>query len=263
MRTAVSVITVVRNDVAGLEQTAASVLAQDLPGLDFVVIDGSDTDETSRLHDSLIAKGANLSCGPDKGIYDAMTKGVALAKGDYLVFMNAGDFFADGSTLSTMVEQISSRNAQWGYCRAQIEKQGSKWRAPVGIVPYSVFRHAYLRAAICHQSVMMRRDFFLRLGGFKPKYGLQADVGLLLAAGRESSPVVVPIIGVRYDAAGASSEHLGRALRNKSLIRKDVLQLTRLGAALDYLFTSLQVIYVLGRRCFAPMKRLFRRKLVN
>lgn len=99
----VSVITVVRNDAAGLARTLASVAAQDYTNRQMVVIDGGSTDgtlETLREHATAINTWISE---PDEGIYHAMNKGVALADGEWLLFMNAGDEFAGVDALSSAV----------------------------------------------------------------------------------------------------------------------------------------------------------------
>lgn len=99
----VSIITVVRNDVAGLVRTLASVATQGYANRQMVVIDGGSTDgtlETLRQHATAIN---TLISEPDEGIYHAMNKGVARADGEWLLFMNAGDEFAGADALSSAV----------------------------------------------------------------------------------------------------------------------------------------------------------------
>lgn len=99
----VSIVTVVRNDAPGLARTLASVAAQDYANRQMVVIDGGSTDgtlETLRQHATVIDIWVSE---PDEGIYHAMNKGVALADGEWLLFMNAGDEFAGADALSSAV----------------------------------------------------------------------------------------------------------------------------------------------------------------
>lgn len=96
----VTVITVCRNCAAAIEATVRSVLAQDYPDLEYVVVDGASTDGTLEILGKYAARIATLASEPDRGVYDAMNKGIRLAKGDYLLFMNAGDVFAAGDVLT-------------------------------------------------------------------------------------------------------------------------------------------------------------------
>jgi glycosyltransferase involved in cell wall biosynthesis len=96
----ITVITVCRNSGARLEPTLRSVSAQDYADLEYVVVDGASTDETQeilRRHEGRISR---LLVESDRGVYEAMNKGLRLATGDRLLFMNAGDVFAADDVLS-------------------------------------------------------------------------------------------------------------------------------------------------------------------
>ena len=103
-RADVSVITVVRNDRDGLRRTAASVVAQRGCSIEYIVIDGASTDGTV---DEIVALGkavARWESRADGGIYDAMNRGVALARGEWLLFLNAGDALAADDVLARLME---------------------------------------------------------------------------------------------------------------------------------------------------------------
>src|SRR3954454_18317001 len=99
-RLLLSVITVVLNDAAGFERTARSVIAQRGVRLEWVVVDGGSTDGTITIIKSVEGRITRWISEPDRGVYDAMNKGIAAASGDYLLFMNAGDCFADETSLA-------------------------------------------------------------------------------------------------------------------------------------------------------------------
>ena len=86
-----SVITVVFNDVRHIERTLLSVLDQTYDNIEYVIIDGASNDGTLDVIKRYQHRVAKLITEPDKGIYDAMNKGLAAATGDYVVFMNSGD----------------------------------------------------------------------------------------------------------------------------------------------------------------------------
>lgn len=89
--TLISIITIVRNDRAGLSQTIASVACFKGNQTEFIIIDGASTDDTLRALDSNKQIVDTLVSEPDKGIYDAMNRGIERACGKYLYFLNAGD----------------------------------------------------------------------------------------------------------------------------------------------------------------------------
>jgi len=103
----ITIITVVRNDVLHIEHTMSSVINQDYSNLEYILVDGASTDGTKEriqmridtLSEEMRAKVKFIS-EPDNGIYDAMNKGLKLATGHWVNFMNAGDTFANNHVLS-------------------------------------------------------------------------------------------------------------------------------------------------------------------
>lgn len=95
----VTVITVCRNCASTIEATVRSILAQDYPDLEYIVVDGASTDGTLEILRKHLDRVSRLVSEPDRGVYDAMNKGLGLATGERLLFMNAGDVFAAGDVL--------------------------------------------------------------------------------------------------------------------------------------------------------------------
>lgn len=101
-----SVITIVKNDAQGLLITASSVLKQDYPNLEWIVIDGLSRDGTAEYIGRLSARISKCIIEEDDGVYDAMNKGIDQASGDWIFFMNSDDIFFDSSTVSKYVKRI-------------------------------------------------------------------------------------------------------------------------------------------------------------
>ena len=99
----ISIITVVLNAAGELKRTAHSVLGQEYPHLEFIVIDGGSTDGTLEVTKTLGKNIDHWTSGPDQGIYDAMNKGLAIATGEWINFMNAGDVFAGKDAVSKVM----------------------------------------------------------------------------------------------------------------------------------------------------------------
>jgi len=99
-----SIITICWNNLPGLKSTYSSVKTQTLSDYEWIVVDGASDDGTVDFLNSLNEPKLTFVSEPDKGLYDAMNKGIKLAKGDYMVFMNSGDLFAAEDTL----EEVSS-----------------------------------------------------------------------------------------------------------------------------------------------------------
>lgn len=95
----VSVITVVYNDAGHIEKTLRSVLAQTYPNIEYIVVDGGSTDGTVNIIKRYESRISHWLSEPDEGIYDAMNRGLFIASGTWLIFMNSGDVFYSDSTL--------------------------------------------------------------------------------------------------------------------------------------------------------------------
>ena len=101
-----SVITVTYNAEAVLEDTIQSVISQTYRHVEYIIVDGASKDKTLSIIDRYKDHIAKVTSEPDKGLYDAMNKGIRLATGDYLCFLNAGDSFHEDDTLQQMVHTL-------------------------------------------------------------------------------------------------------------------------------------------------------------
>ena len=213
----VSIVTVVRNDRKGLRRTMESVLAQDFPGLEYVVVDGASTDGTLDL---IRANADRLSAWisePDGGVYDAMNKGWRLATGDWVVFLNAGDWFLDPGVVSAAMAAAGPQvEAVYGDALYLLGEQ--RHFMPAGhpeALPMGPF--------CCHQSLFMRRRMLEHLGGFRLAEWPAADYGLIArahAAGCRWQGVARPFVA--YALGGISDVHAGRGRRMAWAISREV-----------------------------------------
>lgn len=105
-----SLITVVFNDLAGLRQTQDSIIQQECADFEWIVIDGGSSDGTREYLEGLGTQAPKWMSEKDNGIYDAMNKGIRLAEGDYIVFMNAGDAFRAPATLKKVKDHVLDRS---------------------------------------------------------------------------------------------------------------------------------------------------------
>lgn len=102
----ISVITVVFNAEDLIEDTVKSILEQTYPNIEYIIIDGGSTDGTVRKVNRFRHKLKYFVSEADKGIYDAMNKGILAAKGDWIIFINAGDYFFSNDTVSQAVKKM-------------------------------------------------------------------------------------------------------------------------------------------------------------
>lgn len=103
-----SIITVTYNAQKVLEDTIQSVISQTYHQVEYIIIDGASKDNTLTIIEKYRSRISQVVSEPDKGLYDAMNKGISLATGDYICFLNAGDSFHGDHTLQRMVHSIHS-----------------------------------------------------------------------------------------------------------------------------------------------------------
>ncbi len=155
-----SIITVTYNAGKVLENTLLSVLSQSYRHIEYILVDGASKDNTMEIVDKYRDRLQTVVSEPDKGLYDAMNKGIALATGDYLCFLNAGDCFHEADTLQQMVLSIPGTELPdilYGQT-ALVDKQGHFVRmrrltAPE-VLTWKSFRQGML---VCHQAFFAKR----------------------------------------------------------------------------------------------------------
>ncbi len=176
-----SVITVTHNNLDGLRRTAASLTAQDSSDYEWIVIDGASRDGTSAF---MAHRPAHFISEPDRGIYDAMNKGISRARGTYLIFMNAGDSFAAGNTLSRIHHELHERMPDFIYGDA-LET------LPSGGLAYKKSRaaHKYREGMITHHQSMLYRRAVIENMRFDLRYAVAADFDFTLQFMEKSAQI--------------------------------------------------------------------------
>ncbi|MEO8003693.1 MAG: glycosyltransferase family 2 protein [Betaproteobacteria bacterium] len=179
----ISVVTVCFNAAATIEKTILSVVSQSHPIVEYVVVDGASTDGTLKIVAKYSERIDNLISEKDRGIFDAMNKGVATATGDVVYFLNADDSFVDDRVLEDVArafEQDATRMLVYGNV---VLKDG-----PPGVLnfPARAFRKRsvseFLHNSFCHQAVFVRRELFAQLGPFDLQYRYSADYEWIIRA---------------------------------------------------------------------------------
>ena len=163
----ISVITITFNASRVLPPTLRSVAGQTFRDFEHIVIDGASTDDTIAVARRLGVDGLRIVSEPDKGLYDAMNKGLAAAKGKYVVFLNAGDAFAGEDVLEAYAGAADS-DPDIIYADTEIVDEerrviGPRHLSAPDILTAESFSHGML---ICHQAFMVRRSM-------APAYDLQ------------------------------------------------------------------------------------------
>lgn len=185
----------------GLRKTVESVLSQTLPPFEFIVIDGASTDGSAGLLDEYAGSISYSVSEPDKGIYNAMNKGIAHAHGDYCIFMNSGDCFCNPEVLRKVAETNSKADIICGNALIMTAPPSRKTH------PEEITMQYLYSGSICHQAAFIGTS--LLAGGYDESLKIVADRKLFLEAlilkGCSYQHIDVDI--VNYDVTGFSASH--------------------------------------------------------
>lgn len=196
----VSVITVCRNEELTINATLKSVLHQTYNNIEYVVIDGDSNDKTKDVIKQYKNKIYFIS-EPDRGIFDAMNKGIQLASGKLLIFMNSGDCFYDDDVISRIVKQATTTDADVIYGEAYWVKTKELRDYSNVDIPFLTFD------SICHQAMITKKSAFATVGLFDTSLQISADYDWILKSKRKYKLkyVYTPILIVKYKGDGVSS----------------------------------------------------------
>lgn len=208
-----SVITIVYNNVRDIERTVLSVLNQSYSNIEYLVIDGASNDGTMdilRQYESRITK---LVSERDKGIYDAMNKGLALATGDYVLFMNSGDEIYSSITVENIFASGDDADIYYG----ETEMFDDSWqslgrrrhKAPEAFT-WKDFKYGM---SISHQAIYIRKSL---TEPYDLTYKLSSDIDWILRAAKKAKKIVnVKAVVAKYLVGGMSKKKHRQSLAER------------------------------------------------
>lgn len=229
-----SIITITYNAEAFLSRTVESVLSQHYRDIEHIIIDGASTDSTLSVAQDYMQRSYAAQNGhevrivsePDNGLYDAMNKGLRQASGDYICFLNAGDFFPNANVLDTIVSRSLT-----GKSRQQlpaviygdtdiVDNDGNFLRhrrlAPPRNLTWRSFRKGML---VCHQAFYARLDI-ARTVPYDTRYRYSADVDWCIRVMKEAERMgaglaYVDSVVVNYTQEGQTTKHHRDSLKER------------------------------------------------
>ncbi|MGO4891631.1 glycosyltransferase family 2 protein [Flavobacterium sp. W21_SRS_FM6] len=203
----VSIITVCFNSSATIRDTIESVLAQDYQDIEYIVVDGGSKDSTMDIVNEYRDQIATIVSEPDKGIYDAMNKGIRLASGDVVGILNSDDFYTSNESVSQIVSGFDEstqavyadliyvkQNDTSKFSRLYTSATFSRWKVRFGFM-------------VPHPTFYARRELFERLGFYKLDYRVAADFELMarfFKAGITTNRVNSIIVSMREGGISSS-----------------------------------------------------------
>ena len=217
-----SIITVTYNAGAVLEDTIQSVITQTYRNVEYIIVDGGSKDHTLDIINRYREHIHTLVSEPDKGLYDAMNKGIRLATGDYLCFLNAGDELHEDDTLQLMVHSITGTelpDVLYGET-AIVDEEGHFLRMRRLSAPedlnWKSFKDGML---VCHQAFFARCDI-ARTTPYNLRYRFSADydwcIRIMRTAARRKLPMKnAGIIVADYLDGGMTTQNHRRSLMER------------------------------------------------
>jgi glycosyltransferase involved in cell wall biosynthesis len=197
-----TIVTPSLNTVATIEDALASVRAQNYPGeLEHLVVDGGSSDGTVEV---LRRAGVRHVSEPDRGLADAMNRGIELARGDIVGELNADDVYEPGALAAVGAAFAAHPEAEWvtGRC-VIVGADGREIRRPVTAYKNALLRRYSLGLYLTQNFVsapatFFRRDVLRELGGFDERYRISVDYDLQLKLARRGDPVVLDLVLARF-----------------------------------------------------------------
>lgn len=213
-----SVITIVYNNVRDIERTIQSVINQTYSNIEYVIVDGLSNDGTLQVIDKYKSQITKFISEKDEGIYDAMNKGLALATGDYVIFMNSGDEFYDNETVAAVFAAADEADIYYGETE-MIADDGSslgqrRHKAPVKFT-WRGFKYGM---SISHQAIYIRRSL---AEPYDPRYQLSSDIDWIIRAAKKAKKIVnVNRYVAKYLVGGMSKKKHRQSLMERFDIMK-------------------------------------------
>jgi len=189
----ISIITVCKNPGESIKKTVESVLAQTYKDIEYIIIDGLSTDGTldiiKKYEKEVFSRHASrvtLHCvsEPDTGIYNAMNKGIDLASGEYLLFLNAGDYLVDGDVISKVVENIGKDGGLYDIYFGDIISEDpatmARYQVPNRLKKVNSVKLFFW--SIPHPAAFIKRDLLRKCEGYDESFRISADYDFFLRA---------------------------------------------------------------------------------
>lgn len=213
----ISVITVVYNGEKILENTILSVVNQTYPKVEYIVIDGQSKDKTVSIIQRYNNQIAKWISEPDKGLYDAMNKGLKMATGDFVLFMNAGDEFRDTNVLEQVFSKYDAEtDVLYGEVMMVDENRqaiGTRTEITTRKLPKKLtWKSMKLGMVVCHQAFIPRRELC-------PQYienNLSADIDWVIKILKKSKKNInTEVIIADFLVGGVSKQRHRESLNNR------------------------------------------------
>ncbi len=212
----ISIITVNLNDAAGLEETIRSVIAQSYVLKEFIIIDGASTDGSGMVMEKYNEHFSYSISEQDRGIYDAMNKGIARASGDHLLFLNSGDTLVNEQSLADLINSGNDADLIYG----DLLMYNKNTERTVVFPDKLTFKFFYINS-LPHAATLIKRSLFDTVGLYDTSLSIVSDWLFFMLAVNEykcSYKHVGKVIS-KFKLGGSSSQH-ERVIEERQVVLK-------------------------------------------
>lgn len=240
----ISIITAVYNNQEHLEECFASVFSQTYTNIEYIVVDGASTDGSV----DIIKRNPKISrwiSEPDKGIYEALNKGIAMATGDVIGFLHSDDLFYSPDTLAHIAAVLESRNCDAVYgdliyvSRENAERVLRYWKS--NHFEAKLLKQGWMPP---HPTLFVKQGWYKSKGVFRTDFRISADYDLILRlfSDKNFNAAYLPEVITRMRAGGASNKSLKNIYR-KSKEDYIALRQNRVGGIFALIYKNAQKVF--------------------
>jgi glycosyltransferase involved in cell wall biosynthesis len=249
--TTISIITVVYNNSQTISGAIDSILDQDYPNIEHIIIDGASTDGTVAIIKAYGDRIAKFISEPDRGIYDAMNKGLKLATGDIVGILNSDDFYASSTIVSEIVQEFKTKNVDlvFGdlvFVRPEDLTKVVRTYATPNFNP-GKFAWGWMPP---HPTCFLKKSVYERYGYFKTDYRIAADYEILtrFMAKYKITYSHIPKVLVKMRTGGLSTRNFkSNWILNTEIVRgcaENGIQTNMFKVCSKYFTKILQIIHL-------------------
>ena len=213
----ISIITINLNNKDGLKKTIESVINQTVyDKVEYIIIDGGSTDGSKELIEQHKDKLYYWCSEPDRSIYNAMNKGITVSTGDYLLFLNSGDYLAENNVLERVLPYL-----EYDFVYGNEWKVNERYKCPYEAkYPDKLDESFFRRTSLPHQSTFIKSEL-LKEKPYSEDFKIISDWKFFIEEFRSGKTYKhMPFIVSVYDCSGFSYQHLDLMQKEKNIFYK-------------------------------------------
>lgn len=239
-----SVITVVKNHVAGLRGTFVSLEEQSHSNWEMIIVVGPSRDESLNYAIKLAQNDTRIKVVQQQsnGIYGAMNEGIEVSVGETIWFMNAGDCFASPGVIEDALLEFTSSQAGLLIGGYKIQNFPQRTRAMGRTKKVGLLSFAFNRKSGCHQAMVFKASTIKATHGYNTSYELASDFELILRVIKGNLCLKVPILVASIEPGGVADQNLKVVFREKHQIRSVIFNHNKFIELASWTWTALAVL---------------------